>query len=471
MTDDFCGSELQDRSNPLLVFSNSPEEHLQRSIYCLRKGELAKARLFARTSADFASSDWSRLDDLGFILFRLGELRLSFAVLQQAGRNNQLKKHGLRVLSALYHFQGQNDQSRLCINAMAMLGTITGPKKIKPECPNVLHLCSVEQSVFVIKKDPETGLCSDILKGGHFSLKYLLNSQQVNLFTGIVLGDNLLQTDDLPRFDLIINGLSCPDFDEKGLGSIYRLLRRFPHIPVINPPESVLRTSRAENVRRLSGLDHVIIPPIELVECGQGLDRVISQVESAGFCYPLVLRRRGGHGANQIHKIDSRFELEEWFTHQDQHQVFYVSPYFHYCWGDGLFRKFRVFFIDGLIYPASCVVSDCWQIHCDNPRHRDRYRLMSSRITLQDEEKVFLNDPASSIGSNALNALWEIQRLIGLDYFGIDFALSESGKIIIFEVNAAMRQNIADIKDFPYLRPSVDRMTNAFMTMVQSRCS
>ena len=71
-------------------------------------------------------------------------------LLSCSGGNNQLKKHGLRVLS-LYHFQGQNDQSRLCINTMALLGTATGPKKIKPECPNVFYPCSVE-SVFMIKK-------------------------------------------------------------------------------------------------------------------------------------------------------------------------------------------------------------------------------------------------------------------------------------------------------------------------------
>ena len=35
---------------------------------------------------------------------------------------------------------------------MAMLATVTGPSRLKPECPNVLRLRSVEQSMFRVKK-------------------------------------------------------------------------------------------------------------------------------------------------------------------------------------------------------------------------------------------------------------------------------------------------------------------------------
>ena len=76
----------------------------------------------------------------------------------------------------------------------------------------------------------------------------------------------------------------------------------------------------------------------------------------------------------------------------------------------------------------------------------------------------------SCLGENALCALEQIQGLIDLDYFGIDFALDASADLIVFEANAAMRQNVVDIDDFPYLRESVDRIANAFMEMVRSRC-
>ena len=452
----------------------SPEAaqaHLQHAIRFLRQSQLEQAIFHARSSVRFAHSSWSSLEDLGLVLFRLGELfPLSFGVLLQAGRNGQLKERGLRTLSALFQSRGQHDQSRLCIEAMAMLATITGPKSLKPEYPNVLRLRSVEQSVFGIKQDVETGLCSLVFKGGHFSFNHLLNAKEVNLFTATVLGDNLLNANDLPRFDLIVNCLSCPDHDAKGLELIQRFLGQCHHIPVINAPHRISRTSRAENARRLGGLEHVSMPRTELFRCDQELDHVISKLEPAGFPYPLVVRRRGGHGANKMTKVDSSAALRDWLMESKLLRDFHATPYLDYRWGDGLFHKFRVFFIDGQIYPASHVISDHWEIHCDNPGLRDRHRLMASDPSLQEQEKRFLNDHVSYLGENALCALEQIQGLIGLDYFGIDFALDASGDLIVFEANAAMRQNVVDIDDFPYLRESVDRIANAFMEMVRSRC-
>ena len=89
-----------------------------------------------------------------------------------------------------------------------------------------------------------------VFGGGHTSLKNVLDITEVNLFKATVLGDdNLLSFDDLPRFDLIVNCLSCPDHDSKGLELIQRFLERSPHIPVINAPRHISRTGRAENAR------------------------------------------------------------------------------------------------------------------------------------------------------------------------------------------------------------------------------
>ena len=129
------------------------QANLQHAIRFLQKGQLEQAIFHARSSVRFAHSSWSGLEDLGLVLFRLGELfPLSFGVLLQASRNGQLKERGLKTLSALFESRGQHDQARVCIEAMAMLATVTGPSRLKPECPNVLRLRSVEQSMFRVKK-------------------------------------------------------------------------------------------------------------------------------------------------------------------------------------------------------------------------------------------------------------------------------------------------------------------------------
>ena len=66
----------------------SPEAaqaHLQHAIRSLRQSQLEQAAFDARSSVRFAHSSWSSLEDLGLVLFRLGELfPLSFGVLLQA---------------------------------------------------------------------------------------------------------------------------------------------------------------------------------------------------------------------------------------------------------------------------------------------------------------------------------------------------------------------------------------------------
>ena len=115
------------------------------------------------------------------------------------------------------------------------------------------------------------------------------------------------------------------------------------------------------------------------------------------------------------------------------------------------------------------MISDHWEIHCDNPKRRDRYRLMSTNLLLQSQEQSFLNHPASFVAPRAMNALRQVQDLIDLDFFGINFALDAQSVLLIFEINPAMRQNFEDLDDFPYLRLSMRRIADAFSEMVRSR--
>ena len=167
-------SELES-SNPQRS-SASAQRYLQQAIGCLQNRDLGQARSYARQAVDVIESDWSGLERLGLVLLRLGELSRSFAVLQQAKRNGQLHGRGFRALAALFHQRGDDEQSRLCIEAMARVAAISGPDPIKPGCPNVLQLRSVGASVLGLTREQHTGLCSVLFKGGHFSLNSFLNN-------------------------------------------------------------------------------------------------------------------------------------------------------------------------------------------------------------------------------------------------------------------------------------------------------
>ena len=243
--------------------------HLQQAIHSLQKGEIDQARLHARQSAHVVESDWPGLEKLGLILFRLDELSLAFDILCKAKRNDQLHGRGYRALAALFHSRRNFKQSRLCIEAMARVASITGPSPIVSEYPNILQLRSVRESALGIKRDEVTGLCSVLFKGGHFALGSYMNGEDVNLFTAIFDDNNLPPNDKLPRFDLFINCLSCPDHDSSGLQEINRFLERFPQVPVINSPERVMLTSRSNNACRLAALDRVVVPRTMLLAWNQ----------------------------------------------------------------------------------------------------------------------------------------------------------------------------------------------------------
>jgi len=72
------------------------------------------------------------------------------------------------------------------------------------------------------------------------------------------------------------------------------------------------------------------------------------------------------------------------------------------------------------------------------------------------EEEAFLTDPRAAIGERATAALETAAQRIGLDYFGIDFALDHNGNALFFEANATMRAVVPGPDD-----PSIARRNAA----------
>jgi hypothetical protein len=77
-----------------------------------------------------------------------------------------------------------------------------------------------------------------------------------------------------------------------------------------------------------------------------------------------------------------------------------------------------------------------------------------------------------TLGDNAMCALANIQAALGLDYAGIDFGLSATGELLLFEANATMV--IAKPNDDPhwaYRRGAVDRVMEAVTAMIMRKAT
>jgi glutathione synthase/RimK-type ligase-like ATP-grasp enzyme len=226
----------------------------------------------------------------------------------------------------------------------------------------------------------------------------------------------------LPPHAVIVNLVGDADLCGEALTRAEMLVER-GGLCVINPPARVRATSRAENARRLRRIPDVITPTIETLPRADVL-------EANGFAFPLLLRAPGFHTGQHFLYVETRDDLANAVASLPGRELMAIR-YLDARGSDGLARKYRVMFIDGKPFPLHLAVSADWKVHyftsamADSPAHRD-------------EERRFLEDMPGVLGERATRALLGIRDAIGLDYFGVDFALAPDGSVLVFEANATM---------------------------------
>jgi hypothetical protein len=127
---------------------------------------------------------------------------------------------------------------------------------------------------------------------------------------------------------------------------------------------------------------------------------------------------------------------------------------------DEMYRKYRVLFIGGKLYPLHLAISPRWKVHyfsadmADRPDHRA-------------EEARFLADMAGAIGPQSVAALEAIAATLGLDYGGIDFGRDAAGNVLLYEANATMAVFPPPPDEhFAYRRAPVDRVIAAIRQLI-----
>jgi hypothetical protein len=238
----------------------------------------------------------------------------------------------------------------------------------------------------------------------------------------------------LPPHALVMNAIGDADLCAAALASAAKLLAR-SSAPIINAPEQVQLTGRRDNARRLGALPDVTAPRIEA--------RSAAALLSAGkLNYPLLLRRAGFHTGRYFKYVADRAGLVAAVAELlpggaagvaagVAEEELLAIEYLDARGADGLARKFRVMFVDGILYPLHLAISRDWKVHyfsadmARDPAHRE-------------EERRFLAGMPAVLGPRAMAGLESIRRALGLDYAGVDFALAPDGRVLLFEANATM---------------------------------
>ncbi len=260
----------------------------------------------------------------------------------------------------------------------------------------------------------------------------------------------------LPRHALVVNAIGDADLCQPALARAEEILAQST-APVINRPSRVRVTGRAENARRLAAIPGVVAPRIETLRPAQVL-------EAGDLSFPVLLRRPGFHTGRHFVYVGDRGKLPEAVAALGGEELL-VIPYLDARGVDGMSRKYRVMFVDGVLYPLHLAIAADWKVHYFSSD-------MAGNASFREEERRFLGDMAAMLGSRAMAALRRICATLGLEYAGIDFALSPDGSVLLFEANATMVV-------FPpgpdpmwdYRRPAIEEVLQAATRMLFSHAA
>jgi hypothetical protein len=297
-------------------------------------------------------------------------------------------------------------------------------------------------------------------EGGNIPIRHFLDDRVFQTFAVFVEFHDSAKP--LPPHRIVFNAIGDADLAGPALIAA-RALLNLTTVPVINVPDIVQMTGRSDNAHRLADIPGVDSPKADTLPRAvlAGPDAAMT-LARRGFEFPLLIRTPGFHTGRHFLRIETIEELPAALAELPGEELT-VLEYLDARGRDGKFRKYRAMTIDGRLYPLHLAISSHWKIHyftadmADNPEHRA-------------EDAVFLENMAEVVGPGAMAALNEIQLRLGLDYGGIDFGLSATGEVLLFEANATMVVLSPEPDEkWAYRRPAVDRIRAAVRNMLMNR--
>ena len=300
--------------------------------------------------------------------------------------------------------------------------------------------------------------------GSNTPIEFLLEESGIELLMLYVIPEVDLPAP-LPEHDIAIVIASDSEDCRDALRKIDEAAPRWPR-PLLNPPELVCNLDRDKLHQLLRGIEGLIIPATVAVTRAQ-----LANVARSGLSFadiaaelelPVILRPRGSHAGVGLAKLDDRASIDRYLAERNE-QEFFVSRFVNYASEDGLFRKYRVVFVDGRPYACHMAIADRWDIWYLNAG-------MSDNAAKRLEEETFMRTFDFGFARRHQSALACLADRIGLDYFTIDCAETRDGSLLIFEAdNTAVVHNMDPPSVFPYKAPHMRKIFDAFAAMLYLR--
>ena len=246
----------------------------------------------------------------------------------------------------------------------------------------------------------------------------------------VLVGVHSIRLPENARVNLF-NLVGDADSSSNMLQKIQQIAYKVQPLRFFNQPSRVFRTSRGRLPKTLANIPGCVVPRVETIH-----PKTLSELRAACATFdhwPVIVRARGYHGGEQMLLLAEPAQLESIKDVSWLYGGIFLIEYFDYKNKDGLYQKTRVIMVDGLPYPRHSIFSDKWIIHAGS-----RADLMHQNPGLCRQEEYLLAHLRDTRMGEYAQVFREIHARIGLDIFGIDFAIVD-GQIIIFEANACMK--------------------------------
>jgi hypothetical protein len=264
---------------------------------------------------------------------------------------------------------------------------------------------------------------------------------------------------DMPAFDVAFNAIGDEDLAGPTAANIARFAAACP-TRVLNPPALISRTRRDQMGELLGGIGGLDLPTTVRVSAADVAARgVRGLADDAGLGPGVLVRPIGSHGGKGLF-LNVAGSAEEPLTPA---AAYYLTDFRDFAAADGLYRKYRMIFVDRRPYPYHLAVADSWMVHYETSGTADHPQRLA-------EEAGFLEDPAAHLGQGAYAAVTGIGRALDLDYAGVDFTLTADGRVLVFEANATMLVHPeAPEGPLEHKNPYIERIYAAFRELLTAK--
>ncbi len=233
----------------------------------------------------------------------------------------------------------------------------------------------------------------------------------------------------------------------------------------INKPKDVRATARDNLAGDLSKSQRVIVPKTRYYKAPDDIDKTVDEVESE-FDYPVIFRAPFFQDGANMHLVGNREEAIELVPRLGS--GFFAIEFINNLHKNNMYRKMRGAFIEEDFFMVRVDYGPDWMIHGHrNKPHRIEF--YNENPQYLEEEIAICKDPASEFGKPVMRALRELRSTVKLDYFGVDFDITEDGKLIVYEANAAMNFLSKGGAVHPHPKESGDALTKRFTQLLMSR--